>query len=239
MFILTIFLSINLNSSSYSIPVIKKASNSISKVNNMKYLMEREVAFDENKLGFPSIMGCHAIVYQTINGIYGFHVAGSSGNNQWKANADCFSQFIQILGGLTQPGSRLYGVTFIGNNQRGYAAPPKQSWKEELITFANALNYRGKISGYDLFRTLGSNVSAYVEFNVNGSKCDLYIRKWLGDNDPGGPEDTNREKNPPDNKKIHKMILKKGFDATLVELENVVSSVSRGNLVQVSKERLR
>lgn len=200
----------------------------------MKFLMEHEMAFDADCLGFPSIQGCHAIVYQTTGGIYGFHVAGGSANDDWPLNAGVFRQFINDHGGLASPGSRLYGASFIENNQRGYSgAKPKQRWIEELVTFSSALGYTGKISGYDLFKSLGADASAYVEYRVNGSKCDLYIRKWSRDNDHPTVTD-----NPDQN--IHKVKHKVyGQAPTLKNLDKVVSGVSRDGVTHVHKEKLR
>jgi hypothetical protein len=198
----------------------------------MKYLMEHEVGFDVNVLGFPSIMGCHAIVYQTSMGIFGYHVAGSSRSELWQPSANGFQSFVQSLGGRT-PGSRLYGVTFSGNNQRGYEGDKKNSWKAELITFADTLNYKGRISGYDLSKTLGRDASAYVEYRVNGDKCDVFIRKWQD-------EKPNRVGIPADQLRTHMFIKKRlGCTPALIDLQRIVVSVSPGLLNLVHKEKLR
>ena len=203
----------------------------------MKFLMEKEVGFDPMQLGFPSIMGCHAVVYQTNTGLYGFHIAGSSAGNLWAANANCFRQFVFNHGGLALPASRLYGVSFIGNNRRGYDAPAKRRWKEELITFANALNYHGKISGYDLTKSYPGDTSVYVEYRKNGLKCDVLIRQWLRATDPGGPENFVRVVNP--QPAAHKIIQRHLLLANLAELPSVVQNVNRHNLLPVHKEQLR
>lgn len=194
--------------------------------------MEHEVGFDVNELGFPSIMGCHAIVYQTSIGIFGYHVAGSSRSDLWQPSANGFQAFVQSLGGLNTPGSRLYGVTFSGNNQRGYAGDKKKSWKAELFTFAKALNYNGKISGYDLSKKYGRNDSAYVLYRVNGDKCDVFIRKWQ-DAMP------NRIGIPPDQLRTHMFIKKRlGYPPALTDLQTIVASVNPGTLNLVHKEKL-
>ena len=197
----------------------------------MKYLMEHEIAFDSTSLGFPSIQGCHAIVYQTPAGIYGYHVAGGSGSNRWPSNARHFAQFVRTHGGLVGRGSRLYGVTYIGNNQRGYSAPAKTNWKNELVAFATALAYTGKISGYDLDKTLAQGTSAYVEYIVNGNKCDISIEEWTG---PVKPVRTANV-----NKQDHKGKAGTMDNPTFVDLVNVVSQVTKNALVKISKEKLR
>jgi len=124
-------------------------------------------------------------------------------------------------------------VSFVGNNQRGYSGNPKSKWKEELLEFANKLNYKGKISGYDLYKSFSDeNNSAYVEFNINEEKSDIYIRKWnvgesLGD----------KVANPSPND--HK-IRTGSFDKMLIsELGSVCTEISRVGLTKISKEKLR
>lgn len=197
----------------------------------MIYLLEHEIGFDPNCIGFPSIQGCHAVVYQTSAGLYGFHIAGGSANGDWAANANVFRQFIDGHGGLNHPGTRLYGVTFVGNNQRGYSLSVRDNWKGELQQIASALGYTGKISGYDLFKTLGNNTSAYVEFQARGPKCKLYIRRWAHDQTTKVPN-TN-----PDNHKIR--IRPPGQVPTLGPLASVITSLDRGQLTHVHKEQLR
>lgn len=205
----------------------------------MKYLMEHEMAFDAQQLGFPSIQGCHAIVYQTSAGLYGFHVAGGSGDNRWAGNARLFAQFINGHGGTAHSASRLYGASFIGNNQRGYAVSAfsvkeyRRKWKAELVTFSSAIGYSGKISGYDLHKSFAAgNPSAYVEYRVNGDKCDMYVRQWAhGD---ASPRVANAA--PLDHKqKTGGSIENQG----ITNLANVVSQVNVAGLAQVHKEKLR
>lgn len=200
----------------------------------MKFLMEHEMGFDANELGFPSIMGCHAVVYQTSAGLYGFHIAGGSGNDQWMENANVFCQFVNGHGGLAHPATRLYGASFVGNNARGYSLPAKQNWIGELTAIANALNYNGKISGYDLYKLLkDQSSSAYVEYRVNGSKCDLHVRKW------GQHEGGARAPNPDPNGHKVKKKMSHSVPPTLQNLANVVQNVNRTGLQHVHKEKLR
>ena len=205
----------------------------------MKYLMEHEMAFDAQQLGFPSIQGCHAIVLQTNTGLYGYHVAGGSGDNLWERNARLFAQFVNGHGGNANTASRLYGASFVGNNQRGYQVPHfqvneyRRKWKAELVTFASALRYSGTISGYDLHKSFAAgNVSAYVRFTANGDKCDLQVRQWAhGDASP-------RVANL--NTLAH--MVKSGGSIEnqgLINLANVVNQVNVAGLVQVHKEKLR
>jgi len=208
---------------------LKDNDNSPSK----KFLLEHEMAFDRHMLGFPSIQGCHAIVYQTERGIYGLHNFGGSKDDEFSTRADLFSTFVSNHESFGGKALRLYGVSFVGNNQRGYSGNPKSKWKEELLEFANKLNYKGKISGYDLYKSFSDeNNSAYVEFNINEEKSDIYIRKWnvgesLGD----------KVANPSPND--HK-IRTGSFDKMLIsELGSVCTEISRVGLTKISKEKLR
>jgi len=43
----------------------------------MIYLCEREIGFDAAEIGFPSVMGCRAIVLVTGGGLFGYHLNGA------------------------------------------------------------------------------------------------------------------------------------------------------------------
>ncbi len=196
------------------------------------------MGFDAAMLGFPSIQGCHAIVFQTNAGIYGYHNAGGSAADKFQPRATKFREFIESLGNLT-PATRLYGCSFVGNNLRGYAGVPATTWRQELVTYANMLDYHGRISGYDLSkRLIGANDSAYVEYRVNGTKCDVYIRKW----DQHGI-DAHPATVPNPLPAEHQRLSVKGGGAILIEpLANVidpVDGVDRDNLTKISKQKLR
>lgn len=198
----------------------------------MKYLLEHQMGFDTNCIGFPSIQGCHAVVYQTSAGLYGFHIAGGSANADWALNAGVFRQFVASLNGLANPGTRLYGASFVGNNQRGYSPVATTNWKNELLAIASALGYTGKISGYDLFKTLGSNASAYVEYRVNGPKCNLYVRRWDANEHPPTAPNTDFTGHVAKHKTY-------GNPPTIIQLNNAITSVNRTQLTLVHKEKLR
>lgn len=202
--------------------------------------MEHEMAFDTNCLGFPSIQGCHAIVYQTNAGIYGFHVAGGSAAEDWPLNGQVFSDFVLAHGGgLIPAGSRLYGVTFV-DVQRGYFPEPKKpKWKGELVEFASKLGYTGKISGYDLDKRLptvqgGAAPSAYVEYRVNAAKCDVYVKKWDGPHQPNRTANIERT----NHKSKHKRY---GEAPKIIELDRIVvgNDFNTNDVAKVSKEKLR
>src|SRR5690554_6151511 len=45
--------------------------------NQVIYLCEREIGFDAVEIGFPSVMGCRAIVLVTAGGLFGYHLNGN------------------------------------------------------------------------------------------------------------------------------------------------------------------
>lgn len=149
----------------------------------MKYLMEHEAGFDPEAIGFPSIMGCHAIVFQTAVGLWGYHNAGGSGSDKFAPRSRLFQTFIENHFLAAGKGVCLYGCTFVSNNKRGYSGTAKDSWKAELKQFAKTLGYKGAVRGYDLAKSLnGQDDSAYVEFRKTGASCNVYVKKW----DDGG-----------------------------------------------------
>ena len=197
------------------------------------------MGFDPQELGFPSIQGCHAIVYQTMSGLYGYHNAGGSEDKRWMPRAKMFKEFIHDLNGMQSQGTRLYGCSFIGNNQRGYFPlnMAAHKWTQELLAFAQELGYRGRISGYDLAKTIkGNSVSAYVEYQKNGTKCDVSIRQWQP-SDPARPSKVANASGL-----NHRMMQAKGFTLSLQNLASVVDpqhGINRNGLTKVSKQKLR
>lgn len=197
----------------------------------MKYLMENEMAFDDMCIGFPSIQGCHAIVFQASTGLYGYHNAGGSADADFSVRAQLFSRFVNGHGGGVT-GTRLYGCSFIENNQRGYSGDTAKKWKEELVAFASALRFTGKISGYDLSKSYDNTTSAYVEYRAHGDKCDLLVRSF---------DRTNEHPHRIPNQHRLDYKAKSGHRTApfLADLTTVVTAVSRANLTQVHKQKLR
>jgi hypothetical protein len=140
----------------------------------MQYLLEHEYGYDTDAIGFPSISGCHAIVYQTTGGLFGFHNAGGSAEDTWATRAQGFAGFVQKHLG-NGSGLQLYGCSFVGDNRRGYTmGKVMKHWKEELKEVAAVLGYKGKIRGYDLAATgIEDPASAYVEYQAADGQCDI------------------------------------------------------------------
>lgn len=197
----------------------------------MKYLMESDMAFDLTGLGFPSVKGCLALVYQTTRGLYGAHWTQCNQENQGY-NAELFRDFVRTHAGGSPTATRLYGVTFVSER---YANNKYSEWRTEMGIFAEKLGFTGRTSGYDLTKSFpGGNRSAYVEYNPSGDKCNVYIREWGAKEMPHA-----RTTNP--TPWDHKRRVGGGWfgKTTMAELDNVVTGVNEGKLTKISKERLR
>jgi hypothetical protein len=196
------------------------------------YLSENEVGFHQIRLGFPSISGCHAIVY-VANGLFGLHNFGGADQAQWAERATAFAGFVTSRAGGPGAGKHLYGVCYAtGANSRGYGlASPKQVWTRELTAFATALGYGGPISGYDL-TNLGTPPSVYVLFENVGATCVIQVKGWSKGDGPTGPNAS-----PLD----HQMIARNtnGVGYGLKPKNNVVTSVPTSGLRTVYPEKLR
>jgi len=159
------------------------------------YLLERQVGFGDNEgIGFPSIKGCLAVVYQTTTGIFGFHNAGNSGADKFALRSKKWRDWVIQHPNGNDPGVALYGVSFIRRNLRGYPGTksPVVFWKEELKHFAHQLNFSGPIFGSDLagIFTEPREVSALVEFRKEGRGYGIFVREWYDNGQDGVTKDT-------------------------------------------------
>jgi hypothetical protein len=141
----------------------------------MQYVNMHDVVFDGEAMGFPSLMGCHGIVYSTEVGMYGYHNYGGSATAKFKVRAELFADFVNthFLHGAT--GLHLYGCAFVG--RRGYDPVAAESWKAELKAFAKALGFKGPISGYNL-DAHPAWASAYAEYRFHQGATSLYVEDW-------------------------------------------------------------
>lgn len=154
-----------------------------------KFLVEDEVGFDLQHIGFPNLGGCMALVLLTDQGLYGFHI--TPGNSR---KAPIFAQFIQNTG----PGGnmrRLYGSCYFQNRYAGKinGMGSLDQWKDEMKNIANAIGFQGKVSGYDLstwnshsdktmLKVTGGKThkgTNYLEYyaDPSGQKCRIFYKK--------------------------------------------------------------
>ncbi|HEY3910448.1 MAG TPA: hypothetical protein VGM07_11215 [Stellaceae bacterium] len=197
-----------------------------------KYLSENEVGYDQTELGFPSITGCHAIVYMTTDRLFGLHNYGGDARVHWMERSAALASFVSSHAGGA--GRLLYGVCYAtGGNPRGYGGnAPKNVWTEELAAFAEALGYGGEIWGYDLADS-GIASPAYVLYHrPAGTTCVIQVKAW-------NQAHSVRGQNPSPND--HKMMRRNedGVGYRLQAQPNVVTSVTTAGLRTVYPEKLR
>lgn len=127
----------------------------------MIYLCEREIGFDAVEIGFPSVMGCRAIVLVTAGGLFGYHLNGA-------LNPAKQAAFVNFVNGHVQGPSprRLYAAS---------AGAGLQADHDELRSIAQALNYTGDIYWANL-PGVGSSFVHYQDINHN--TCTITSRTW-------------------------------------------------------------
>jgi hypothetical protein len=194
----------------------------------LKYVGEREFCFDQSELGFPSISGCHAIVYVTANGLFGYHNYGGQTPDRWPGMSAAFGNFVHgnVNGGGA--GKLIYGVCYATTN-RSYPGIAKATWLAELAAFGTAVGFTGPIWGYDL-AVSGIPPSAYVTFFHTQGTCVIQVRKWVDHEDTLGPNAS-----PTD----HKTTAPASPVYKINNVANVVVSVGATALKTVYPDKLR
>ncbi|QDC09151.1 hypothetical protein FHY55_07805 [Oceanicola sp. D3] len=141
----------------------------------MIYLCEREIGFDDTEIGFPSVLGCRAVVAVTAGGLFGFHLNGS-------LNAGKKAALVGFINGHARGGAlrALYAASTGPGLLADYA---------ELRDIANDLHYTGPI----YWASLPQAGSSYVNFhNINNTTCAITARAW---DDAVDADDANRVPN--------------------------------------------
>ena len=151
----------------------------------MYYLYEHQVGYHSLALGYPSIDGCHAICLQTKTGLFGIHVLGCNAFNHisraMEKESEAFAAFVTGHP-MGSDFVHLYGVCFHG--KRGWEKG--KTWKDEIKVYADALGYKGKVSGFDLStvanwpKGVGTSTSdsAYVEFRRVFDDVTILYKPW-------------------------------------------------------------
>lgn len=155
------------------------------------YLVEEEVGFDQQLIGFPNLGGCMALVLLTDHGLYGFHI--TPGNAR---KSPVFQQFIQSKWPATTGiAKHLYGSCYWGNRYQGTinGMNQKEQWKDEMKQIAQSIGFSGSASGYDTsawnshadktMKTTDFGKSHkgvnYLEYrrDPSGLKCSIFYKK--------------------------------------------------------------
>lgn len=136
----------------------------------MIYLCEREIGFDTTEIGFPSVLGCRAIVVVTAGGLFGYHLNGNLSQAKRTAFVNFITQHVH------------------GNARRTvYAASAGAGLAldhQELRAIAADLAYTGPI----YWASLPPGGSVYVHYQeINHNTCSITQRAWIDpiDNVPG------------------------------------------------------
>jgi hypothetical protein len=193
----------------------------------MRFLLEHEAGFDTDRLGFPSINGCHAICFLTQVGLFGFHNAGGSGKEKFDERARLFCDYVKTLShGALPKGVHLYGCSFVSDGRRGYTVGrTAEEWKAELLAFAKRLRFSGPISGYDLAKwSRDQTRSAYVEYRCLGKRCLIFAKDWSEDHKEMVPNPMGLR---------HKNIIGRW------QPDAVITAVDTTNLSPIVPERIR
>jgi hypothetical protein len=165
----------------------------------MIFLDERQVGYHSAVLGFPSIDGCHAVVLQTTEGLFGMHIVGGErapegADTGWDSRAKAFATYVRdhLSRGKAV---HLYGTCF-RTSKRGYKDPKDDNWKKEMQAHAKALKYKGAVSGVDLSKVANwpNNDSAYVEYRRVFDKCYIGYKPWHDYMKTSGNADAIRDK---------------------------------------------
>ncbi len=127
----------------------------------MIHLCEREIGFDAVEIGFPSVMGCRAIVLVTTGGLFGYHLNGNLNPTKLAALVNFINQHAHAGAG------RMLYAASAGNGL--------QQDHDELGQIAAELNYDGPI----YWVNLPPAGSFYVHFqDINHNTCTITSRAW-------------------------------------------------------------
>jgi hypothetical protein len=141
-----------------------------------KFLVEHQVGFDADRLGYPNLGGCLALALLTKDGLFGFHC--TPGNT---AQAPLFATFITNKG-LTGTSLAFYGSCYWKNRyQHSYAkGTAYEAWCDEMSQIAAAIGYRGEVYGFDTSiksTHITLNESTYIEYRRNGDTCRTFFKR--------------------------------------------------------------
>lgn len=140
-------------------------------------LNEHQVGFHPTNIGFPHLGDCMAIVLHRTEGLYGFHF--TPGNEMqllaFKAYIDKSS--------LSKNGTN---IELYGSVRRGRRWPGEKSvkikWQDEMKKIADLIDYKGKVSGFDLSSTShgpsdkSRDETIYAEYVIDKKENHVYLQ---------------------------------------------------------------
>ncbi|MGH7460714.1 MAG: hypothetical protein ACREMA_06755 [Longimicrobiales bacterium] len=136
----------------------------------MIYLMSREIGRDTNRIGFPSVQTCLAVVLQTDLELIGWH-SFNSNLAVMRVDATTFATYVQ--------------ANAVGNPVHLYTAsnraPRGAFWDPEVQSLATALNFHGSATMIDLKvmpAAAAPGEGGYVEFvRDHRRRCSVYFKR--------------------------------------------------------------
>jgi hypothetical protein len=140
------------------------------------YLMENEVDFATDVVGFPGIGSCMGMVLQTRNGMFGYHVPPGS-----EDRSRGFAQFVKQHAHYGEMIGMYTGCRFQVRWNGGGGA---QKWREEVKYMATMIGYQGMIWGFDMTSpgtgiTAAAEDNAYIEFKLKAGRDTPTIKVAL------------------------------------------------------------
>ncbi|MBR0673791.1 hypothetical protein [Neoroseomonas soli] len=154
-------------------------------------LGEYEFGYAADRIGFPSISACRAIVYQTTTGLFGFHQATGYGPLKIDRDARKFAAFVNGHAAGAGHGLNVYvGAKLGAGGTYSMGMPGAQEVAAEIGAIARELRFTGPVSCYDLSIGRPGAQGAYVEFVANGGICDIFANDWVehhADGNKGAP----------------------------------------------------
>ena len=204
-----------------------------------RYALEHEFVFHPTTIGFPSLKGCHGLVYVTDAGLFGYHNYGNEYADRYDVRFALFKTWVTGHPQGRSPGRAVYGACYLTcptgdpNTIRAYSDPKRTNWIAELAAFAAAANnFTGPIYGYDLGKSQHQG-STIVEFTKVGGTCVVQARQWV-DHQAATVKQGNV------NHTDIQYVKSKGYDVSLVDQTgDVVTAVSQAGYVTVYPEKLR
>lgn len=149
------------------------------------FLSENHYGFSRATLGFPSISACRAVIYQTTEGLFGFHQASGAHPGKIAGFGAKFAGFVREHPQGAGTGLNLFVAAKVGagsSYRMGHEGALEH--QAEMKAFADALGFTGTVRSYDLsFKW--ANVGVYVEVTADAGTCVMHCNPWVEHHDEG------------------------------------------------------
>jgi hypothetical protein len=146
----------------------------------MLHLNSNDYGFDSQSLGFPSVMGCQALVLLTSQGLYGLHDLKTAWPESARLKVETWGTSVDNTFNLKGGGQKLklYGVI---NNTQQYvdSTDGNNDWDDMLRHAAQALSFTGEICKYRINKHIDKKGSVYIRFDVaHNDTCLISYKRW-------------------------------------------------------------